>query len=50
MNTQFMNLDLIRTFVIVGQTKDLSETASKLKLDLTNVSRHIKALEEINGL
>lgn len=49
MNTQFMNLDLIRTFVIVGQSKDLSDAASKLKLDLTNVSRHIKALEEIMG-
>ena len=38
LNTQSMNLDLIRTFVIVGQSKDLSDASSKLKIDKSNVS------------
>ena len=41
-HTPSMNLDLIRTFVIVGQSKDFNDAASKLKIDPTNVSRHIK--------
>lgn len=49
LNTQSMNLDLIRTFVIVGQSKDFNDAASKLKIDATNVSRHIKALEQLMG-
>lgn len=49
LNTQSMNLDLIRTFVIVGQSNDYNDAASKLKIDATNVSRHIKALEQLMG-
>lgn len=49
LNTQSMNLDLIRTFVIVGQSKDFNEASSKLSIDHTNVSRHIKALENLMG-
>lgn len=49
LNTQTMNLDLIRTFVIVGQSKDFNEASSKLSIDHTNVSRHIKALENLMG-
>ena len=49
LNTQSMNLDLIRTFVIVGQSKDYNEAASKLNIDKTNVSRNIKSLEELMG-
>lgn len=49
LKTQSMNLDYIRTFVIVGQSKDLADASSKLNIDPTNVSRHIKALEEIMG-
>lgn len=49
LNTQSMNLDLIRTFVIVGQSKDFNDAASKLKIDATNVSRHIKTLEQLMG-
>ncbi|MGN0973954.1 MAG: LysR substrate-binding domain-containing protein [Bacilli bacterium] len=48
-HTQSMNLDLIRTFVIVGQSKDFNDAASKLSIDATNVSRHIKSLENIMG-
>ena len=47
--TPSMNLDLIRTFVIVGQSKDYNDAASKLNIDKTNVSRHIKSLEEMMG-
>lgn len=46
---QSMNLDLIRTFVIVGQSRDLTEAALKLKLDKSNISRHIKSLESLMG-
>ena len=49
LNTKTMNLNLIRTFVIVGQSKDLKEAASKLDIDPTNVSRNIKSLESIMG-
>jgi len=49
LNTPFMNLDLIRTFVIVAQSKDYNEAATKLKIDITNVLRHIKSLEKIMG-
>lgn len=45
--TPVMNLNLVRTFVIVGQSKDLNEAAHKLDIDRTNVSRHIAALESI---
>lgn len=48
-HTPKMNLDLIRTFVIVGQSKDFADAASKLKIDQTNVSRHIKSLENLMG-
>ena len=47
LKTQSMNLDYIRTFVVVGQSKDYRDAANKLNIDHTNVSRHIKALEEI---
>lgn len=49
LNTQSMNLDLIRTFVIVGQSRDYNDAASKLNMDRSNVSRHIKTLEELMG-
>lgn len=47
--TPVMNLNLVRTFVIVGQSKDLNDAAHKLDIDRTNVSRHIAALESIYG-
>lgn len=49
LNTQSMNLDLIRTFVIVGQSRDYNDAALKLGMDRSNVSRHIKTLEELMG-
>ena len=49
MFTQKMNLDLIRTFVIVSQSKDYNEASSKLNINITNVYRHIKSLETIVG-
>lgn len=49
LNTQTMNLNLIRTFVIVGQSKDLKEAAGKLGIDPSNVSRNIKSLESLMG-
>ncbi len=49
LNTKTMNLNLVRTFVIVGQSRDLKEAASKLDIDPSNVSRNIKSLESIMG-
>lgn len=40
-----MNLDMIRTFVKVGQSKSIKEATAKLNIDSSNVSRHIKTLE-----
>lgn len=48
-HTPSMNLDLIRTFVIVSQSKDFIDAASKLNIDASNVSRHIKSLEKLMG-
>lgn len=45
--TPVMNLNLVRTLVVVGQSKDLSDAAYKLDIDRTNVSRHIASLEAI---
>lgn len=48
--TQFqtpkMNLNHIRTFVILGQSKNIYEAMTKLNMDRTNITRHIKALEK----
>ena len=47
LNAYNMNLNLIRTFVVVGQSKDLKTAASKLELDISGVSRNITALEKL---
>lgn len=47
LRTQSINLDYIRTFVVVSQSKGFKEASTKLNIDHTNVSRHIKNLEEI---
>lgn len=47
LDTQTMNLNYIRTFVVVGQSKSKKEAAAKLGVDLSNVSRHIGHLERI---
>lgn len=44
---QTMNLNLIRTFVVLCQSKSFSLAATKLEIDRSNISRHIKNLEEI---
>jgi len=46
MNTETMGLDYVRTFVKVGQSNTMAEACKKLNLSQSNVSRHIKALEE----
>lgn len=46
MKSETMNLDIIRTFVKVGQAGSIKNAAANLKMDPSNVSRHIKALEE----
>ena len=49
LETQTMNLDFIRTFVTVGQTNSIKKASAKLNLDVTNVKRHIKQLEDKMG-
>jgi len=46
MNTETMGLDFVRTFVKVGQSNTMGEASKKLHLSQSNVSRHIKILEE----
>lgn len=46
MNTETMGLDYVRTFVKVGQSSTMLEACKKLHIAQSNVSRHIKALEE----
>ena len=47
LKTQTMDLDYIRTFVVLGQSKTKKEAAQKLGIDSSNVSRHINSLEKI---
>lgn len=44
--SQTMNLDYIRTFVVLGQSRNMTEASKKLNIDVSNVSRHIKMLEK----
>ncbi len=46
LESQKMNLDYIRTFVVLGQSKSMYEASKKMNVDPSNVSRHIKGLEE----
>lgn len=40
-----MNLDYIRTFAVLGQSRNMTEASRKLEVDTSYVSRHIKQLE-----
>lgn len=44
--SQNMNLDYIRTFVILAQSKTMTEASNKLGVGTSYVSRHVRALEE----
>ncbi len=46
---QTMNLDYVRTFITVAQSKDMRDAGRKLELDPSNVGRHIKSLENLYG-
>lgn len=41
-----MNLDYIRTFTVLGQSRNMTEASHKLHVDTSYVSRHIKQLEQ----
>ena len=46
LNSQRMNLDYIRTFVVLGQSRNMTEASQKLNVTISYVSRHIRQLEE----
>lgn len=46
LNSKKMNLDYIRTFTVLGQSRNMTEASRKLGVDTSYVSRHIKQLEE----
>ena len=46
LNSQKMNLDYIRTFVVLAQSKNMTEASIKLGVTPSYVSRHISKLEE----
>ncbi len=46
LQSQKMNLDYIRTFVVLGQSKNMFEASKKLEVNASYVSRHLKHLEE----
>ena len=48
--SQDMNLNYIRTFVVLGQSKTMTEASIKLNITTSNVSRHIQNLEEELGV
>lgn len=41
-----MNLDYIRTFTVLGQSRNMTEASYKLHVNTSYVSRHIKQLEQ----
>lgn len=47
MKCETMNLDLVRTFVITVQAGSYKEASLRMGIDLSNISRHIKTLEEV---
>ncbi len=44
--SQKMNLDYIRTFVVLAQSKSMSLASERLNVGISYISRHVKALEE----
>jgi len=40
-----MNLDFVRTFVVLGQSSNMTEASKKLGVTVSSISRHIKELE-----
>lgn len=44
-----INLNFIRTFVVVGQSKSITEATKKLNIDRSNISRNISNLEKAYG-
>lgn len=46
LHSKKMNLDYIRTFAVLGQSRNMTEASQKLEVDTSYVSRHIKQLEE----
>lgn len=49
LNSQKMNLDYIRTFVVLGQSSNMTDASRKLGVNVSCVSRHIKLLEDELG-
>ena len=45
LNSIKMNLDYIRTFVVLGQSNNMTEASKKLGVTVSSISRHIKELE-----
>lgn len=46
LSSQKMNLDYIRTFVVLGQSSNMTDASKKLDVNVSYVSRHLKQLEE----
>ncbi len=49
LNSQKMNLDYIRTFVVLAQSSNMTEASRKLEVNVSYVSRHLKQLEDELG-
>lgn len=45
--SQNMNLDYIRTFVVLAQSSTMTEASNKLRVGTSYVSRHVRALEKM---
>lgn len=49
LSSQKMNLDYIRTFVVLGQSTNMTDASKKLNVNVSYISRHLKQLEEELG-
>ena len=49
LSSQKMNLDHIRTFVVLGQSTNMTDASKKLNVNVSYISRHLKQLEEELG-
>lgn len=49
LSSQKMNLDFVRTFVVLGQSSNMTDASKKLGVNVSYISRHLKQLEEELG-
>lgn len=50
LSSQKMNLDYVRTFVVLAQSNNMTTASKRLDVNVSYISRHLKALEDALGV